>query len=285
LVLAQVALCVVLLAGAGLLLRTLENLQRQSLGFNRTQLLLVELGGNFGGGYKPEQLPGLYQRIADRVKALPGVEAAAFAGDPPLSHGIWDSPIAIHGYVAQPKEDMVVLIDQVTPGYFDTLGIPVIAGRAIDAQDVAGALHVIVVNQTFAAHFFPRGDAIGHRVTFGDPNMPGDWEIVGVVANAKYNTPRETMNESGQRMIYPSVLQLSGGNAYARWLQLKIKDDPARGAGAIRAALAEVDPNLPIWNIRTVGEQIDTFTSSEQLISELSSIFSALTVLLAGSTA
>jgi ABC-type antimicrobial peptide transport system permease subunit len=83
-------------------------------------------------------------------------------------------------------------------------------------------------------------------------------------------------------MIYPSVLQLSGGNAYARWLQLKIKDDPARGAGAIRAALAEVDPNLPIWNIRTVGEQIDTFTSSEQLISELSSIFSALTVLLAG---
>jgi predicted permease len=278
LVLAQVALCVVLLAGAGLLLRTLVNLQRQDLGFNRTQLLLVEFGGNFGGGYKPEQLPGLYQRITDRMKALPGVEAAAFAGDPPLSHGIWDSPIAIHGYVAQPKEDLLVFIDQVTPGYFDTLGIPLIQGRAIGAQDVAGALHVIVVNQGFAAHFFPRGDAIGHRITFGDPSIPGDWEIVGVVADAKYNTPRETP----QRMIYPSVLQLSGGNSYARWLQLRVKGDPARAAGAVRAALAEVDPNLPIWNMRTIGEQIDTFTSSEQLISELSSVFSTLTVLLAG---
>jgi len=278
LVAAQVALSMVLLAGAGLFLRTLMNLQHKELGFDRSNLLLAEFSGNFGGGYKPEQLPGLYQQIIARMRALPGVVNAAISGDPPLSHGIWDSPIAIHGYVAQPKEDMLVLIDQVTAGYFDTLGIRMIAGRAIGAQDVSGAPHSIVVNQTFAARFFPHGDAIGHRITFDDPSLPGEWEIVGVAADAKYNTPRETP----QRMTYLSVLQLTGGNAYARWLQVKTTGDPAQATGMVRAALAELEPNLPIWNMRTVSEQIDTFTENEQLISDLSSLFSALTVVLAG---
>jgi ABC-type antimicrobial peptide transport system permease subunit len=101
---------------------------------------------------------------------------------------------------------------------------------------------------------------------------------VGVAADAKYNTPRETP----QRMIYLSVLQLTGGNAYARWLQVKTTGDPAQATGVVRAALAELEPNLPIWNMRTVSEQIDTFTENEQLISDLSSLFSALTVVLAG---
>jgi predicted permease len=278
LVVAQVALSMVLLAGAGLSLRTLMNLQHKELGFDRSNLLLAEFNGNFGGSYKPEELPGLYQQIIARMRALPGVANAAFSGDPPLSHGIWDSPIAIHGYVAQPKEDMLVLVDQVTAGYFDTLGIRIIAGRAISDRDVAGASHTVVVNQTFATRFFPRGGAIGHRITFDDPSVPGDWEIVGVVADAKYNTPRE----GPQRMIYLSVLQLTGGNAYARWLQVKTKGDPAQSTGMVRAALAELEPNLPIWNMRTVDEQIDTFTESERLISDLSSLFSGLTVLLAG---
>jgi predicted permease len=278
LVAAQVALSMVLLAGTGLFLRTLMNLQHKELGFDRSNLLLAEFSGNFGGGYKPEQLPGLYQQIIARMRALPGVVNAAFSGDPPLSHGIWDSPITIHGYVAQPKEDMLVLIDQVTAGYFDTLGIRMIAGRAIGDQDASGALHAIVVNQTFAMRFFPHGDAIGHRITFDDPSLPGDWEIVGVAADAKYNTPRETP----QRMIYLSALQLTGGNAYARWLQVKTTGDPSQATGMVRAALAELEPNLPIWNMRTVGEQIDTFTENEQMISDLSSLFSALTLLLAG---
>jgi predicted permease len=173
---------------------------------------------------------------------------------------------------------MLVLIDQVTAGYFDTLGIRMIAGRAIGTQDVSGALHAVVVNQTFAERFFPHGDAIGHRITFDDPSVPGEWQIVGIAADAKYNTPRETP----QRMIYLSVLQLTGGNAYARWLQVKTTGEPAQAAEMVRAALAELDPNLPIWNMRTVSEQIDTFTENEQLISDLSSLFSALTVVLAG---
>ncbi len=278
LVAAQVALCVVLLAGSGLFLRTLINLQHQDLGFDRTHLLLVEFGGNFGGVYKPEQLPGLYQSIANRVSALPGAGSAAFSGDPPLSHGIWDSPISIRGYNAQPKEDTTVFIDQVTPRYFETLGVRLLEGRGIEPQDVRGAPHTMVVNRTFAAHFFPHGGAIGHRVTFDDPSIPGEWEIVGVAADAKYNDQRET----AQWMIYLPVLQLSGGNAYARWLQVRTAGDPAQSVQAVRAALAETAPNLPILNLLTVRQQLGTFTANETIISELSSLFSTLTVVLAG---
>lgn len=184
----------------------------------------------------------------------------------------------VDGYVPQPKEDLSSLIDQVSPAYFDTLEMPILEGRGIDPRDVPGSLQAVVVNRTFAAHFFPNGGAVGHRIVVEDPSLTGKWEIVGVVADAKYNSPRETP----QRMIYLPVLQLTGENAFARWLQVKTAGDPARAAGAVRAAIAEVDPNLPILNIRTIGEQVDMFTVNEQLISELSVIFSALTVLLCG---
>jgi predicted permease len=170
------------------------------------------------------------------------------------------------------------LIEQVTPRYFETLDIPVIEGRTLDGRDVSGALKTVVVNRTFAMHFFPHGGAVGHRMVVEEPSLDGDVEIVGVVGDAKYNSPRE----EPQRMIYLPALQLTGTNAYARWLQLKTTGDPAQTASAVRAAIAEVDPRLPILNIRTVGNQVDLFTANEQLISELSTIFSILTVVLAG---
>jgi predicted permease len=277
LVAAQVALSVVLLAGAGLFLRTLVNLQHEDMGFNRTHLLLVELTGKFGGAYEPNQLSSLYQTITDRIQALPGSRSVAFAGTPPLSPGNWGTTMKVDGYVPQPKEDLSSLITQVSSGYFATVDMPVLEGRAIDSRDVPGSLQAVVVNRTFATHFFPHGGAVGHRIVVEDPSLTGKWEIVGVVADARYNSPRETP----QRMIYLPVLQLTGDNAYARWLQIKTAGDPARAAGAVRAAIAEVDPNLPILNIRTIGEQVDLFTVNEQLISELSVIFSALTVILA----
>ena len=277
LVAAQVALSVVLLAGAGLFLRTLVNLQHEDLGFNRIHLLLVEFSGKFGGAYELNQLSSLYQKVTDRVQALPGSRSVAFAGSAPMNPGNWGTTMKVRGYVPQPREDVSSLITQVSSGYFDTVDMPVIEGRAIDSRDVPGSLQAVVVNRTFAAHFFPHGGAVGHRMVVEDPGLTGEWEIVGVVADAKYNSPRETP----QRMIYLPVLQLTGDNAYARWLQIKTTGDPARAAGAVRAAIAQVDPNLPILNIRTIGEQVDMFTVNEQLISELSIIFSALTVLLA----
>jgi predicted permease len=276
LVSAQVMLSLVLLAGAGLFLRTLKNLQNQDFGFNRRNVLLVEFNAKFAG-YKSEQLDGLYQRILDRLDALPGIRSAALAGSPPISAGSWDSPIFIQGQTPAPDEDISTLINRVSPRYFETLGIPVLQGRPIESQDIATSTKAVVVNQTMADHFFPRGDALGHQFSIADPAVTGSWQIVGVVRDTKYNSPRER----AQRMIYLPLAQLTGDDKFAYRLQLQTVGDPASVTGAVRSALAEVDPNLPILEVKTISEQVDGFMDNERLISQLSSFFSLLALALA----
>ena len=276
LVTAQVMLSLVLLAGAGLFLRTLKNLQNQDFGFNRRNVLLVQFNAKFAG-YKSEQLGGLYERILDRLDALPGVRSAALAGSPPISAGSWDSPIFVQGYTPAPDEDISTLINRVSPRYFETLGIPVLLGRPIESQDIATSTKAVVVNQTMADHFFPHGDALGHQFSIADPAVPGSWQIVGVVRDTKYNSPRE----KAQRMIYLPLAQLTGDDKFAYRLQLQTIGDPASVTGEVRAALAEIDPNLPILDVKTISEQVDGFMDDERLISELSSFFSLLALALA----
>ena len=276
LVTAQVMLSLVLLAGAGLFLRTLKNLQNQDFGFNRRNVLLVQFNAKFAG-YKSEQLGGLYERILDRLDALPGVRSAALAGSPPISAGSWDSPIFVQGYTPAPDEDISTLINRVSPRYFETLGIPVLLGRPIESQDIATSTKTVVVNQTMADHFFPHGGALGHQFSIADPEVPGSWQIVGVVRDTKYNSPRE----KAQRMIYLPLAQLTGDDKFAYRLQLQTIGDPASVTGEVRAALAEIDPNLPILDVKTISEQVDGFMDDERLISELSSFFSLLALALA----
>jgi predicted permease len=276
LVTAQVMLSVILLAGAGLFLRTLHNLQTQDYGFNRTNVLLVQFNAKFAG-YKPEQLNGLYDRILTRLDALPGVKSAALSGTPAINAGQWDSPIDIKGYTPAPGEDLNTLINRVSADYFKTLGIPVIQGRPIESRDTATAPKIVVVNQTLADHFFPHGDAIGHRFTVADPEVKGEWEIAGVVGNTKYASPRD----DARRMIYLPVTQLTGDDSYAYWLQLRTTGDPTKAAIAVRAALAEVDPNLPVLEVRAIATQIDRLMARETLISQLSTFFSLLALSLA----
>ena len=161
-------LSLMLLAGAGLFLRTLRNLQNQDYGFNRTNVLLVEFNAKFAG-YKPEQLNGLYDRILTRLDALPGVKSATVSGAPAIQAGNWDSPIYIKGYTPAPDEDINTLINRVSADYFKTLDIPVMQGRTIESRDNASSPRIVIVNQTLANHFFPHGDAIGHRFTVADP--------------------------------------------------------------------------------------------------------------------
>jgi predicted permease len=276
LVSAQVMLSLVLLAGAGLFLRTLKNLQNQDFGFNRQNVLLVQFNAKFAG-YKSEQLDGLYDRILDRLDALPGIRSAALAGSPPISTGSWDSPIFVQGYTAVPDEDLSTLINRVSPRYFETLGIPVLLGRPIESQDTATSTKAVVVNQTMADHFFPHGDALGHQFSIADPAVPGSWQIVGVVRDTKYNSPRE----KAQRMIYLPLAQLTGDDKFAYRLQLQAVGDPTGVRGEVRAALAEIDPNLPILGVKTISEQVDGFMDDERLISQLSSFFSLLALALA----
>lgn len=276
LVTAQVMVSLVLLAGAGLLVRTLRNLQNQDFGFDRHHLLLVQFNAKFAG-YKPAQLNGLYETMLARLDTLPGVRSASISGGVLMSGGSWNSPIFIEGCTASPTENLSTLLNRVGPRYFETIGMPVMRGRAIDADDSASARKVVVVNQALAGHFFPQGDAIGHRFKVGDPSVKGEWEIVGIVRDAKYNGPREEQ----QRMVYLPVMQLTEDDNYAYSLQVATTQDPALVSGAVRAALAQIDPNLPVLDIKTVGEQVDLRMDNERFISQLSSFFSLLALLLA----
>jgi predicted permease len=276
LVAAQVTFSLVLLAGAGLFVRTLQNLESQDFGFDRHNVLLAKFNAKFAG-YKPQQLNALHERILSRLHALPGVRSAALSGVPALSMGNWDSPISIQGSTPSPNEDVATLINRVSPGYFETMGIAVLRGRLIGPQDTATSPKAVVVNQTVADHFFPHGDAIGHQFTIADPGVPGLWQIVGVVRDSKYGNPRETT----QRMIYLPLAQMTGDDSFAYWLQIRTAGDPANLAGEVRTAIAQIDPNLPILSAKTMAEHIGVFMDNERLISELSSFFSFLALTLA----
>jgi len=278
LVVAQVTVSVVLLAGAGLFLRSLTNLRQQEFGFDRTHLLLVTLGDKFGG-LKSDQLAGFYQSALDRINALPGVKAAAFSSAAPMSHSSWTSTFKLQGYVPGPKEDMGAILERVSRGYFEATSIRIVQGRALGSQDAPNGAKAIVVNRAFAKHFFPRNDAVGRQLTLDDDSNAGPWQIVGVAADTRYSGPRE----KPQPQIYFPVQQLAvGENSYAEWLQVSTTGDPAKMTGAVRAALAQLDPDLPVLRIQSIGDLTDRFVANEALISRLSAIFSALAVLLAG---
>jgi predicted permease len=275
LVAGQVTLSLMLLVGAGLFLRTLRNLESQDLGFESHNLLLVQILPE-AAGYLPPQLSSLYDRILDRVDALPGVRSATLSSVPVINPGQWGSPISIAGYTAKPDEAVDTVGNQVSSRYFETVGITVLIGRPIGPQDTAASTKVVVVNQTFAENYFPKGQAIGRTFTIADPGAPGTWQIVGVVRDAKYSSARETP----QRMIYLPLVQIAGRHVYAHSLQLRTVGDPADVREEVRRAFAQVDPNLAILKMETISQQLNHLMDQEQLISQLSNWFAMLALLL-----
>jgi predicted permease len=275
LVAVQVTLSLMLLVGAGLFLRTLRNLENQDLGFESRNLLLV-LFIPEAAGYQPPQLSSLYDKILDRVNALPGVRSASLSSVPVINGGQWGSPISIPGHAAKQGETLDTEGNYVSARYFATVGIPVLLGRPIGPQDTVTSSKAVVVNQTFANDYFPHGDAIGRSFTIWDPRVPGMWEIVGVVRDAKYSSPRE----APQRMIYLPLVQVTGLHMYAHSLQLQTVGDPAHVSEEVRRALAQVDPNLAILKMETISQHTNRLMDQEQLISQLCTWFALLALIL-----
>jgi predicted permease len=275
LVAVQVGLSLMLLVGAGLFLRTLRNLEKENLGFESSKLLLVQFIPE-AAGYLPPQLGNLYDNILQRVDALPAVRSATLSSVPVINPGQWGSPISILGYAAKRDETVDTMGNFVAARYFETVGIPVLLGRPIGPQDTATSSKVVVVNQTFANDYFPGGNAIGRSFTIADPRVPGTWQIVGVVRDAKYSSAREAR----QRMIYLPLVQIAGPHAYAHSLQVLTVGDPARVGEEVRRALAQVDPNLAVLKMETISQQVNHLVDQEQLISQLCTWFAVLALLL-----
>jgi len=276
LVAAQVALSLLLLVGAGLFVRTLQNLKDQDFGFHRQSVLLVSIDARIAG-YAPGQMDNLDQRILDAVSALPGVRSATISTVPPISGMSWTDDISVEGHLPQPHEDIGSSLNAVAPAYFETVGIPMVLGRPIGAQDTATAPKAAVINQTAADYFFPHQNPVGRHISFSDPSGEVSLAVVGVARNSKYHNPRE----APRRMVYPALMQLSGQDLYANCLQIRAAGDPTKITEEVRRALAEIDGNLPILNARTIGEQVDRFLDHEQLISQLSGFFALLALVLA----
>jgi predicted permease len=277
LVTAQVMLSLLLLVGAGLFLRTLTNLLNQDFGFERTHLLLAEISPAIAG-YHPEQAAALNRTLVERLSALPGVRSAALSESAPIGFSIWNSTIKVPGFIPAPKEDMSSVLNRVTPAYFDTVGIPILTGRAITAADSATSQKVAVVNQTLANKFFPKGDAVGHSLSIDTSSIAGPWQIVGVARDTRIGNPRET---TPQRMIYFPLAQMTGGESFASTIELRTAADPANTVADLRQAVAHINPNLPLTQIHPIQEQVGNMMTQEQLFSSLTTIFSALALVLA----
>lgn len=294
LVIGQVTFSLLLLVGAGLFLRTLRNLQNQDYGFERTSLLLAAFDEQLAG-YTPGRVVQLHHRLLERLSAIPGVRSAALSENPPISLGHWRSNISIAGYTPAPKEKMNSILGRVSGRYFETAGISIVAGRPITPQDSEKTIKVAVVNQTLARHFFPKGDALGHSLTIGIDSVQGPWQIVGIARDSKISDPHQKETEM---MTYIPLDQIEpfapvpkgttpthreeNQDRFASYILLRTNGDPAARIADMRAAVAAVDPHIPLLKVRTIDEEVSGMMSDGELSSSLTSIFASLALVLAG---
>jgi predicted permease len=279
LVVSQVALSMVLLAGAGLFARSLMKLQEENVGFNRDNVLLMGIDARLGG-YKPTELSALYRRLLDRVTELPGVKSATLATYAPISGTGRSSTVVVRGYTPQAEEDMDVADILVGPDYCETLGVPLLLGREINIRDTPAAQKIAVVNESFAQHYFHGENPLGRRFQFGDDDDPEhgpELEIVGVVGDVKYSSAKEAAGLTA----YRPILQVQDTEAYSNNLEIRTTGDAATLAPAVRQAIGQVDSKLPIFGVTTLREQLGGALQQEKLIAELVSFFGLLALLLA----
>jgi predicted permease len=286
LVIAQVTLSVLLLVGAGLFIRSLRNLHQIDLGIRPESLVAFNVSPAISG-YPAVKAKQFYQQVADRLQAQGGVESVAFALMGLLDGSQWDSTITIEGYAAKPGENMSPYCNAVSPGYFKTVGIPLVLGRDFDERDAVWSevpidpdkpppYSVAIVNESFVKHYFGGANPIGRHIGFGnDVGTPTPIEIIGVVKDAKYTGVRAEV----PRQVFFAFLQnnfAGSASVYVRSAQ-----DPAAAFGAARRTVQALDAGIPLYNLRTLERQIERSLLNERLIATLATAFSMLATLLA----
>ena len=274
LVAGQVALCLVLLVGAGLFLRTLRNLQNADLGFQRDHLLQFSVQPGLNG-YQGARLAGYYEELQQRIQATPGVRSVGLSQHALIGGGVSTSSALIPGYTSG-KRRVDVYRNGVGPGFFETMGIPQVLGRAIGARDGPLAPKVAVVNERLVKDYFHGDNPIGHRLRFGSIAHPRDFEIVGVVKDARYSRLRDEPPPTA----YLSYLQESVVSA-AMTFEVRSRGDPHVLAGSIRQEALALDKDVPLADIKTQTEAIAQELMQERVFARLTSVFGSLALALA----
>ena len=275
LVVVQVALSLVLLVGAGLFVRTLLNLQHVNLGFNTQNVLLFEVEPGLIG-YKDEKLRQLYPQISERLEAVPGVQSVTFSRMTLLSQSSHTSSVFLREALSAPPDSEGHITPNgeahrliVRENFLEMMGIPLLYGRTLRPQDDTSSPKVAVVNQTFAKKFFPNQNAIGKRFTY-DTKKPDEIEIVGICRDAKYTSQREEIPPT----VYSSFRQERP--LASSTFEVRTAGDPNAIVASVRNAVAQVDPNLPLIDIKTQVEQADETLRMDRLFAKLLTLFALL---------
>ena len=274
LIVSQVALSLVLLIGAGLFLRTLVNLSNVDTGFNKENVLLFGIDAPAVGYKEDARLVALYQQIEQRVSALPGVRAASISFFT-FDQGEWTSPVSVVGRSPTPQDDMMVTHNVVGPGYFRTMGIPLLLGRAFGQRDTGASPKVAIINETFARWRLPGGSPIGKHFGLGaDPKHSNDIEVVGVVKDAKYQ-------DLGERPFPAAYYPYTQHVQYLSDFEVRYSGNPEAMVAEVRQAVSQIDRSLPLAYTGTLVEQVDRSLTGQSLMARLSTCFGMLAAFLA----
>jgi len=281
LVVAQVALAIVVLVGAGLMVRTLQNLRSIDVGFDSHNLVLFGINPSLAG-YKDEQIDSFYRDLQGRLADTPGIRSASYSMVPLLSGNLMITGFHWPGTPQDRESESDVL--EVGPGFFSTMQIPFLAGRGFDASDYklvanksasAAVPKPVIVDQAFVSKYLGKENPLGKR--FGEssgnenePTSPG-YEIIGVVRDTKYSDLRREINP----MMYMPQTGLGAS------FEVRTAGNPEALVPVIRAAVAQINPNLPLRDVTTESQQIDRLLFQERLVARLSSFFGLLALVLA----
>src|SRR5262245_24136379 len=274
LVVSQIVLTTVLLVGAGLFARSLNNLNRLDLGLRADHLIAFSIAPELNG-YSPQRTIAFFDDLRQGVAALPGVRSVSAAEIPVLADSNDGANVTIEGYQAQENEEMDVRRNRIGPDYFTTMGIPRLGGREFTVADAAGSPKVAIINETMARRYFANRNPIGSHFVFGSGNVRPDIEIVGVVKDSKHTTIREEKRPFAY-LPYAQEKNLGNITFYARTDQ-----DVAAIAPSLRREVARRDNNLPIYDLKTLLQQADESLFADRFLTFLSICFGSLAAALA----
>lgn len=278
LITSQVALACLVLMAAGLLLRSLRNLQEVDLGYSRDQLMLARVDP-IGSGYaKGPAALNVDRELLERLRTLPGVRSASLSLNGLYSGTESADAFKVEGFTSGNDRDSVSNDDEVGPNYFSTIGVPIVLGREINDQDYAAAANVAVVNETFAKFYFGDRDPLGHRVYLLDsdhPNRP-PFEIIGVAKDVRDHSVRNTP----ERRIYAPLTNGAFDVSDAPNFEIRAVGNPEALINEVRAAIRELDPNLVIEGVEPADNLVNDTLTTQVLIARLSSFFGALVLAL-----
>ena len=275
LVVLQVALSLLLLFGAGLFARTLENLESLDPGFERKGVLLFDLDPT-KNGYKGPAVNALYKQVIEHIDAVPGVSSASVSMMTPITGGGGiDNSVSVEGYTPRPDENLTVFVNAVGPRYFETLHTTLLLGRDFSRRDTDSTPKVAIINQTMARYFFGNSNPIGKKFGwFGEDKNKTQFEIVGVTKDSKYETLREKIPRTAYLDCFQRPLE---GITF----EVRTSVNPSSLISQIRGEVHAIDAGLRIGGFTTLEEHVDNSLGHERLMATLSSLFATLAVVLA----